>query len=389
MDFGISNPVLIETLQGEQKRLLNFCKCLGKDFNKQAHPDLSPPGWHLGHCIFTENYWLRERLMGIEFPDAEQARLYNPEFSEKRLRGMHIPSLAELLAWARESHASNLRSLARVNGKVQEPQLLQDDYLIHFLIQHYAQHYETLQIIKMQQALSQTQEYIASHILQGSAIDRFCHFIPQGRYRVGSETPNRPYDNEYPAYTIEINRVAISHKPVSNAEYLGFMEDGGYRRNTYWCDAGWQWVRMQDRVHPEYWCLDTAGHWYGLTPQGPTDLRKDEPVYGINWYEAKAFARWAGGRLPHEHEWETARRLGLLEATGQVWEWCDNPFFPYPGFRAFPYDGYSSPYFDGAHYILKGGSCLSRNMIKRASFRNYYQADKRFLYAGLRLVYDP
>ncbi len=389
MGNTLSNPELLNTLQEEQGRLLAFCKSLGTDINRQAHPDLSPPGWHLGHCIFTENYWLRERLLGIEYTDDKHTRLYNPEYSEKRLRGKRIPPMQTLLSWAMKSHAINRQLITHLNGHVREPRLMQDDYLIHFLIQHYAQHFETLQIIAMQQALVEAQEFFVRHPLEGSIVNQICQIIPAGRYSVGADLPDRPYDNEYPAYTVDIDATAIAARPVSNTEYLGFMEDGGYRRKDFWCDAGWQWVNTLNKQSPEYWHPDSEGYWYALTPRGPADLDMDEPVYGINWYEARAFANWVGGRLPHEHEWETANRLGLLEATGKVWEWCANHFFPYPGFRAFPYNGYSAPYFDGAHYTLKGGSRLSRDIIKRPSFRNYYQADKRFIYAGLRLVYDP
>ena len=105
------------------------------------------------------------------------------------------------------------------------------------------------------------------------------------------------------------------------------------------------------------------------------------------WNEANDFAKWAGGRLAHEYEWEIASQAGILHDTGIVWEWCRNVFFPYSGFTAFPYAGYSTPYYDGNHYTLKGGSVYTRTEIKRPTFRNYYQPDKNFLFAGIRLVF--
>ena len=127
---------------------------------------------------------------------------------------------------------------------------------------------------------------------------------------------------------------------------------------------------------------------YAITPHGPVDLAPTGSVYGISRYEAEAFAHWANARLPHEYEWETADRMKLLQNSGKVWEWCTNTLHPYTGFKAFPYEGYSVPYFDGTHYVLKGGSIYTQDVIHRPSFRNYYQSDKRHLFSGLRLVFE-
>lgn len=121
---------------------------------------------------------------------------------------------------------------------------------------------------------------------------------------------------------------------------------------------------------------------------GTRDLAADDPVSGVNHHEASAFARWAGARLPHEYEWESAARRRLLERSGAVWEWCANVFHPYIGFAAFPYEGYSVPYFDGRHFTLRGGSRLTQAPIRRPTFRNYYTAEKRHICAGIRLVFD-
>ncbi len=165
------------------------------------------------------------------------------------------------------------------------------------------------------------------------------------------------------------------------------MQDGGYTREEYWGQAGLDWLRDSAVDHPELWQRDPQGHWHGVGVRGAYDLAGDEPVSGINYFEASAYARWAGGKLPHEYQWEVACRLNMLHNTGRAWEWCENAFHPYAGFNPFPYDEYSTPWFDGNHYTLKGGSLYTRPQIKRPSFRNFYQPDKRHIFAGTRLVY--
>ena len=166
------------------------------------------------------------------------------------------------------------------------------------------------------------------------------------------------------------------------------MEENGYQEKQYWNEEGWNWRMENDLVAPGYWRSDSNGTWYGVSSNGPFILPGNNPVTGISYHEACAFSSWAGARLPYEHEWEAAKNLDLLEETGRVWEWCQNTFYPYDGFVAFPYDGYSIPYFDGKHYTLRGGSAHTQPVIKRSSFRNYYLPDKRFIFAGLRLVYQ-
>ncbi|HEY5703570.1 MAG TPA: SUMF1/EgtB/PvdO family nonheme iron enzyme [Gammaproteobacteria bacterium] len=379
---------LLDSLREKQQQMISLLESMDDTFDQQPHPDLSPPGWHLGHCVFTENYWIREQLLKQEASETELVNLYNPQFSEKTKRGKQIPSLDKLLAWVFQSQHANLELLKTLDGRALDRSLNRDNYLLHFLIQHYAQHYETLQLAGLQQVSLQEFHYTSTNHLQSQTLTPLTMKLPAGTCKIGADLPWRPYDNEYPAHRVTLAEASVSRLPVSNSQYLAFMETGGYRNSCWWDERGWQWRQSRNPQAPEYWRQDESGHWYVITRQGPAELEPESPVHGINWYEARAFARWAGGRLPHEHEWECACRLGLLENTGEVWEWCDNAFFPYPGFRPYPYDGYSLPYFDGEHYVLKGGSRLTQAEIKRPSFRNYYEAEKRFLYAGLRLVFE-
>ena len=207
-----------------------------------------------------------------------------------------------------------------------------------------------------------------------------------GHYKVGGKSPTA-YDNELPAQQVTLGPYRIAARPVTNSHYLAFMQAGGYQQQTLWSEAGWQWQSQTQCTCPQHWRRDADQQWYGVGVRGGYDLDGNDVLYGLSYYEASAYANWAGGRLPHEHQWEVACRLQHLEQTGRAWEWCQNPLFPYEGFKAFPYEDYSSPSFDGQHFALRGGSLHTRPAIKRPSFRNFHAADKRHVFAGLRLVY--
>ena len=380
---------LLAQLTRYQSQVLAFVQHDGADnYHHQFHPDLSPSGWHLGHCVFTENYWIREVIEGQTLDDGLRA-LYVPEFAHKPGRGTRLPDFSELVAWAREQQRDNMRRLARLLNNPAKHPLLRAGYLGNFLVQHYAQHHETLCQVRAQRQLQTAAGLRIRQPLAASApVSMPTASLPAGYYAVGQKRRHRPYDNEYPLHQTAVAGCRITRAPASNADYLAFMQDGGYRDRHYWSDAGWAWLHDTGVEHPCYWCRNETGHWYGIGPDGPFRLKHDAAVSGLSYHEAQAFAAWAGGRLPHEHEWEAAARQGLLSGRGQVWEWCDNTFFPYDGFMAYPYDGYSLPYFDGAHFVLKGGSRHTCWIIKRPSFRNYYEADKRHIFAGVRPAFD-
>ncbi|MFQ5661011.1 MAG: SUMF1/EgtB/PvdO family nonheme iron enzyme [Gammaproteobacteria bacterium] len=358
------------------------------DYKLQFHPDLSPMGWHLGHSVFTETYWIREIVMRNDEISSGLKDLYTPEQSPKSQRGDALPPHHELCNWAELMQRENRELLERHIQHHADHELMQNNYLWNFLSQHYAQHYETATLIRLQRALQQSRDFIVANPLQSSMPERNTVKIVSGKYCIGASGTCAPYDNEYPDFSAPLDEFHIALTPVSNAEYLAFMETGGYDSSDYWDDAGWDWRLQEAAVYPDHWRQDPEGHYYGHDAGGPCQLDPDSPVHGVNHYEASAFARWAGARLPHEYEWEAANLTGALQACGQVWEWCANTFHPYEGFRAFPYSGYSIPYFDGKHYSLRGGGAYTQEVIKRPTFRNYYQADKRHIYAGIRLVYD-
>ena len=183
-----------------------------------------------------------------------------------------------------------------------------------------------------------------------------------GRFLVGSAVPERAYDNERPQHEVELRPYWLDRAPVTAGEFDRFVSAGGYRERRNWTKGGWAWRGRNDVRAP-----------LGFEGQEP-----DAPVTCISWYEADAYARWRGGRLPTEFELEAAR----VAAAG-VWEWTSSWFLPYPGFRPYPYEGYSTPWF-GTHRVLRGGSWATSPDLMRPSLRNWYDPGFREAPTGFR-----
>lgn len=374
-------------LHAVHRRLLALAASLPeRDYRTQYHVDLSPIGWHLGHCAFVENYWLRERIQGDDRLTRGLHDYYIPERSPKPQRGPRLPPKDELLSRVQAQNEANILLLSGASGPLPADPLLEDEYLENFLIQHHSQHYETMLMVLAQRAMKRHgHNFFPDRRLRPAEPSREFNYVPGGTHRIGGGRP-QAFDNELPAHRVQLEDFHIGLRPVSNAEYLGFMEAGGYTEPGYWTPEGRAWLSRSGAQAPEHWRRDARGWWYGIGPTGPYELDPEAPVHGLCWYEARAYATYAGARLPHEFEWEAAGRLGRMELTGRVWEWCANSFFPYPGFEAFPYEGYSVPWFGGDHYTLKGGSRYTRREVRRLSFRNFFNPDKRHVFAGIRLA---
>jgi iron(II)-dependent oxidoreductase len=385
----MSSTALLNELRLAQDLVTGLVESLDDNSHRQQyHEELSPLGWHLGHCAYTECYWLQEVVLGDSSYTDPVKTLYTPALTPKPERGDRLPPLAALVQWTLTMQAMNLDTLIASPATLTEHRLMQDDYLLHFLIQHYNQHYETMLSALTQRALLED-----THSFRVLTPFRAVQPVPEtvpvqpGDYKVGGRAP-AAYDNELPAQQATLGPYRIARKPVSNGEFLAFMEAGGYNSAALWSTAGWRWRSQLVVACPDHWRQDEAGHWYGTGIRGAYELDGTDNLLGISQHEASAYANWAGGRLPHEHQWEVACRLQHLELTGRAWEWCLNTFYPYEGFRAFPYAGYSTPYYDHRHYTLRGGSLHTRPAIKRPSFRNFHEPGKRHIFAGLRLVFD-
>ncbi|ADC71454.1 protein of unknown function DUF323 [Thioalkalivibrio sp. K90mix] len=356
-------------------------------WRNQYHPDLSPIGWHYAHCHFIEAVWLRERVLGLDAHSTHDWHdLYFPEWSPKWRRGGRLPAGESLLAWGRDCQARHRDWLA-TEPDIRRHPLLDDGYLVGFLAQHHAMHLETLaQVLWFARLREPNAGASVSHrpTLHSPTAGAWVEWDATST-TVGT-TDVLAFDNEQGVHTVALAPFAIRRDPVTNAEWTAFIEDHGYSRDELWSDEGRAWRDTHAIQAPLGWRESGAGMGLQVLPEDTIQRQPDAPVVGISQFEAEAFARWAIARLPHEHEWEHACREGALQGTGRVWEWCANPFAPYPGFRPFPYHEYSAPWFDGQHYVLRGGSDWSDPLLKRPSMRNFFTPEKRHVFAGLRLA---
>jgi len=397
------------------------------DVARPPHPDWSPIGWHLGHIAYTEGYWLLARCAGDErLAKRYGARFVTTEVPKDR-RAAILPSRAELTAYLRDVREASLRALDRFSFDDDHP-LLCRGAVVSMVIQHEAQHAENIAIVTSLLGLQKEAVPIRPSREEGSIDDdRAMVAVPGGPFVLGAGREiERSYDNEREAHEVMLRDFSIDRFPVTNRRYLGFVQAGGYRERSLWSGEGRRWLARTGATAPFGW-KHVDGTWVrrGLRTIAP--LVPDEPVCGISFFEAEAFARFEGRRLPTEAEWERAATfdpagakrmfawgdappdgtranhalteagptpvgahpegasaLGCQDLHGNVWEWTSSPFAPYPGFAPFAYEGYSVPYFDGAHRVLRGGSFATSPEVLRATFRNWYQPHMREIFAGFR-----
>ena len=370
-----SKAAIADALSEARERTLSLVEPLDDaQLNRVYSPILSPLAWDLGHIANFEELWLVQRIGGREPLHGDLGRFYDAIENPRKIRG-ELPILrdAELRAYLADVRERTLDVLESVEiGPDVEDPLLRDGFVYEMLLAHELQHNETmLQLLQLvdgyelppgvagQRSSPRIPGTDASGAVETVAVEA-------GLHEIGAPARGFAYDNERPRHTVELAAFEIDRTPVGNGAYISFMEATGAEPPLYWEREGEGWV-------------DTARG--RRTPIDP-----DEPVIHVSWEQADAFARWAGKRLPTEHEWEAAR--DRLDGVGHGWEWTSSDFLAYPGFEAFPYPEYSAVFFGEEYKVLRGSSWATHPRVARPSFRNWDLPQRRQIFAGLRCARD-
>ncbi|OVZ57982.1 hypothetical protein CDO44_16540 [Pigmentiphaga sp. NML080357] len=388
-----------------------------EDCMLQSMPEASPVKWHIGHVAwFFETFVLEPRQREYRPFDPAFRELFNSYYvgvGERHPRGqrglLSRPSLERVLAYQQ----SVLERLLTWMDEAAPPAGALD--LIELGLQHEQQHQELIATdLKhhfWHNPLLPAWRPVAGGVPGGAPGPAAFRRYEAGLAEIGHDGAGFAFDNESPRHRVWIEAFELAQRPVSNGEYLAFVDDGGYRRPELWLSDGWDARCRHGWEMPLYWMRQDGG-WHCYTTSGLRPVDEAEPVCHLSYYEADAYARWAGARLPTEQEWERAALLALEEEGGRdgdfaeagflhpqrlragkaaflggVWEWTQSAYLPYPGFR--PAAGAVGEYngkFMINQMVLRGGSCATPRSHLRATYRNFFAPASRWQYAGLRLA---
>lgn len=400
---------------------------------KQHSPLMSPLVWDLAHVGSQEELWLVRDVGGRAPLRPDIDRLYDAFENPRSAR----PSLPLLAPTESRQYIAEVRSKALeiLDGATLEGSpLVEGGFVFGMMIQHEQQHAETMlathQLRLGEPVLHPVRAAEAVRPADRERLPREVR-VPAGSFMMGTSIEPWALDNERPAHEVELPAYWIDTLPVTNAAFEQFIDDGGYADPRWWTAKGWAHRNEAGLVAPKYWQSDGA-RWvrtrFGVVEPVPAD----EPVQHVSWYEADAYARWAGRRLPTEAEWEKAARydpetgrsrrypwgdedptpmhanlggdalrpsavgshpegaspLGVHQLMGDVWEWVASDFKPYPGFSVFPYAEYSQVFFGGGYKVLRGGSWAVDRAACRGTFRNWDHPIRRQIFTGFRTARD-
>jgi iron(II)-dependent oxidoreductase len=399
------------------------------DLERVHDPLMSPLVWDLGHIAAFEDLWVSGRGTGMRPLRPDLMEVYDATETPRAHRG-DLPYLRrdEALDFMERVRERALLVLERMDLSPGLGDLHSGGFLWELLVQHEHQHNETmLQCLQLAAP--------GTYSPPRRALPHALRNPPQGMARVESGPfemgdPSRwfAYDNERPRHERHLAAFEIDRLPVTNGDYIEFARDGGYARPELWTTAGWAWRTRDGIERPLYWSADGSERRFDRV----ADIDAGRPVMHVSWYEADAFARWAGKRLPTEAEWEKAaawgpyasgpRRqpwgdeppshetanldqtafgpapagaypggasaYGVLGLVGDAWEWTASDFTAYPGFRAYPYREYSELFFGDEYKVLRGGSWATRTRVIRNTMRNWDFPERRQIFAGFRCARD-
>ncbi len=417
---------LARELTKARERTLRLVDFDDTELHRQYDPLMSPLVWDLAHIGQQEELWLlrdgNPDRPGMLAPDVE--RLYDA-FVNSRASRVNLPLLPPSDARA---YCSTVRD--KVLDTLDA--LPDDDSGFNFglVISHENQHDETmLQALNLRSGPPLLDR--GSPVPQGRpGVAGTSVLVPGGEFILGVDAVAEPHslDNERPAHVVDLPAFRIGRVPVTNGEWRHFIDDGGYQQPRWWSERGWTHRQQAGLTAPEFWNRDGTRTRFGHVE----DIPAEEPVQHVTYFEAEAYAAWAGARLPTEVEWETAavwdpevakrRRFpwgaseptqhlanlggdalrsapvgaypagasayGAEQMLGDVWEWTSSPLRPWPGFTPMIYDRYSEPFFDGDYKVLRGGSWAVASGILRPSFRNWDHPIRRQIFSGVRLAWD-
>jgi ergothioneine biosynthesis protein EgtB len=363
-----------------------------KDYAVSSLPDISSTKWHLAHTTwFFEMLVLAPHDGDYVPPNPKFALLFNSTATHHG--SLRRPSLKEVFAYRHHVDEHMLRLIERIGEDAEHPALP----LINLGLQHEQQHQELiLTDIKHVfwrkpsrpayiQAGNGDKKSDPAHITQ--SLPQFVE-IPEGMYLIGHRGDKFAFDNETPAHRVFVDQFRIASYLVTNGEYLEFIADGGYRKPELWLAAGWKRVREKRRVAPMYWDHSPEG-WTEFTLGGTQLVDPSAPVSHVSYYEADAFARWAGARLPMEAEWEIAARETpvLPQIFGRRWQWTQSAYVAYPGYVA-PDGavGECNGAWKSNQWVLRGSSSATPPGHARITYRNSLPSDTRVQFSGIRLA---
>jgi ergothioneine biosynthesis protein EgtB len=432
--FGSDRSSLADQFRSVRRSSIDMCKPLSaEEYRIQPIAEVSPPWWNLGHTswFFARN--VLRRLGGEYLPLDEQLDFvlnsYYVSLGERLARNrrgwMTRPTTEEIYAY-RQSVDQRVLALIDSATETTLPELA---WLLTIGMQHEQQHQE-LFYTEIKYILAQTPEPLRPAYRPRSE-DTRCIAETQpasvvefkgGLFDFGNVEGGWCWDNELPVHKYFLDDFALANRPVTNAEFLEFVDDGGYDNQLLWLDNGWNWRCREAWKAPLYWRRE-GRQWLQWTLGGTREVDASEPLCHVSFYEADAFARWKAetyddqpaARLPTEREWEHAARSCNLEPErghilhsgflhpraapqnermeqmfGDVWEWTASYYEPYPGYRPFPGNltEYNSKFMDNQR-VLRGGSCVTPAGHLRRSYRNFWSGETRFQFSGFRLAFSP
>ena len=409
---------------------------------------VNPPIWEIGHVAYFQEYWTLRHLRRQSPLLADADALYDSARVAHDTRwDLPLPSRDETLAYMERVLDGVTKEFQGSGSAAGAARPYDQEYFLRLALFHEDMHAEAITYTRQtlgygvprvtisQQATWDRQEVKGEQAETSPEAEELGDAeIPGGRFWLGSPPGcGFVFDNEQWAHTVEVRPFSISRTAVSNEQFAAFVADGGYRRQELWCGPGWRWREATGAEHPVYWQLLANGRWWRRNFDQLLPLESRHPVLHVNWYEADAYCRWAGRRLPTEVEWEMAasaeptsggraiterkrrypwgddpptparanldwRAMGCLnvealpagesafgcrQMLGNVWEWTADNFAGYPGFAPGPYQEYSAPWF-GDHKVLRGGCWVTRSRLIRNAYRNFYKPDRRDVWAGFR-----